>query len=415
MRTPEVHGRDDLARLDADDPLAAQRAHFDLPDGVLYFDGNSLGAQPRRAAARIEEVRAQWRDDLINAWNEHRWIHLPLEMGRRIAPLIGAAPEEVAVADSTSVNLFKLVAASLRLRPDRRVIVSERDNFPSNLYMMQGLVDLLGAGHELRLAEPGQVDACIDDDVAVVCLTHVNFKSGAMHDLVETTRRTHDVGAVSVWDLSHSAGSVPIDLGEAGVDLATGCGYKFLNGGPGAPSFLYVNRRWHDRLAQPLTGWLGHASPFDFSVDYEPAPGVARVLCGTPPILSMASLDAALEIFDDVDMRQVREKSMRLGEIFLQLVRTRCGSHGFSVVCPRDPERRGSQVCLAHPEGYRIVRALVDRGVVGDFRAPDVLRFGLTPLYQRYVDVWDAVEILREVMDEGLWRDPAYERRDLVT
>jgi len=360
-------------------------------------------------------VRRQWRDDLINAWNEHRWIHLPREMGARIAPLIGADADEVAVADSTSVNLFKIVSAALRLRPDRRVIVSERDNFPSNIYMTQGLIDLLGRDHELRLAEPGEVDACIDDDVAVVCLTHVNFRTGAMHDLPAVTERTHAVGAISVWDLSHSAGSVPIGLDAADVDLATGCGYKFLNGGPGAPSFFYVNRRLHDSWAQPLTGWLGHAAPFDFVPDYEPAPGIARGLCGTPPILSMASLDAALEIFDGVDMEQVRAKSMRLGDLFLDLVEGRCAAHGFEVVCPREADRRGSQVCLGHPEGYRIMRALIDRGVIGDFRAPNVLRFGLTPLYQRYVDAYDAVETLREVMDGELWRDPAYERRDLVT
>ena len=407
--------REALARLDVDDPLAFTRDHFDLPEGVLYFDGNSLGALPRRAAARIEEVRAQWRDDLINAWNRHRWIHLPTEMGARIASLIGAAPHEVAVTDSTSVNLFKLVAASLRLRPDRRVLVSQRDNFPSNLYMMQGLVDLLDRGFELRLSDSQDVEDRIRDDVAVVCLTHVNFKTGAMHDLERITALAHEAGAVVVWDLSHSAGSVPIDLRAAGVDLATGCGYKFLNGGPGAPSFVFVAEALHDVLAQPLTGWLGHAAPFDFTPDYEPAPGIARVLCGTPSILSMASLDAALEVFDGIDMQTVRAKSMRLGQLFLRLVDEHCAGHGFRVVCPREAERRGSQVCLGHDEGYRIMRALNDRGVVGDFRAPDVLRFGITPLYQRHVDVWDAVQALRGVMDSGVWRDPRYERRDMVT
>lgn len=415
MHIDDPIGRDDLVRLDADDPLAGHREHFDLPEGILYFDGNSLGAQPRRAAARIEQVRAQWRDDLINAWNEHRWIHLPVEMGARIAALVGAGAEDVVVTDSTSVNLFKLVAASLRLRPQRRVIVSERDNFPSNLYMMQGLVELLGRHYELRLAAPGEVHEHLDENVAVVCLTHVNFKTGAMHDLVETTRRIHAAGAIAVWDLSHSAGSVPIDLRAADVDLATGCGYKFLNGGPGAPSFVYVHPRLHDVLAQPLTGWLGHASPFDFSVEYRPAPGVARVLCGTPPILSMASFAAALEIFEDVDMNEVRTKSMRMGDLFVQLVERECAGHGFTIVCPRDAARRGSQVCLGHPEGYRIVRALVDRGVIGDFRAPNVLRFGITPLYQRYVDVWDAVQTLRTVMEEETWRNPVFERKDLVT
>lgn len=407
--------RDALAALDADDPLAFAREHFDLPTGVLYFDGNSLGAQPKRAGARIEDVRAQWRTDLINAWNDHRWIHLPTEMGGRIAPLIGARPHEVAVTDSTSVNLFKLVAAALRLRPDRRVIVSQRDNFPSNLYMMQGLIDLIGRDYELRLSDSQDVEPKIDDDVAVVCLTHVNFKSGAMHDLDAITKRAHAAGAIMVWDLSHSAGSIPIDLNTAGADLATGCGYKFLNGGPGAPSFVFVAEGLHDKLAQPLTGWLGHAAPFDFAPDYEPAPGIARVLCGTPSIVSMASLDAALEVFDGIDMQRVRAKSMALGQLFLDLVEQRCAGHGFTVECPRDAAQRGSQISLGHPEGYRIVRALIDRGVIGDFRAPNVLRFGITPLYQRHVDVWDAVDALRDVMDQEIWRDPKYERRDLVT
>lgn len=412
---PDATTREALARLDADDPLAFARDHFDLPPGVNYFDGNSLGALPKRAAARIEDVRAQWRDDLINAWNAHRWIHLPTEMGARIAPLIGARAHEVAVTDSTSVNLFKLVAAALRLRPQRKVIVSQRDNFPSNLYMMQGLIDLIGRKHELRLSDSQDVDDCIRDDVAVVCLTHVNFKTGAMHDMERITRRAKDVGAIMVWDLSHSAGSIPIDLNACRADLATGCGYKFLNGGPGAPSFVYVVEELHEVLAQPLTGWLGHAAPFDFSPEYEPAPGIARVLCGTPSIVSMASLDAALEVFDGIDMQQVRAKSMRLGQIFLDLVEERCAGHGFTVECPRDASVRGSQVCLGHGEGYRIMRALIDRGVVGDFRAPNVLRFGLTPLYQRHVDVWDAVETLRDVMESEAWRDPRYERRDLVT
>lgn len=415
MQLPTPITRAALAELDRIDPLASRREEFELPQGILYFDGNSLGAQPGRAAARIEEVRTQWREDLIGAWNRHRWIHLPTEMGARIAPLIGAAPHEVAVTDSTSVNLFKLVAASLRLRPDRRVIVGQRDDFPSNLYMMQGLIELIGRDYELRLTDREGIEAAIQDDVAAVCLTHVNFRTGAMHDLPRVSARTRQAGAVMVWDLSHSAGSIPIDLRDSGAQLATGCGYKFLNGGPGAPSFVFVAEELHDQLAQPLTGWLGHAAPFEFSPEYEPAPGVARVLCGTPSILSMASLDAALQVFDGIDMGEVRAKSMRLGQLFIELVDQRCANYGFSVVCPVDPEQRGSQISLGHDEGYRIMRALADRGVIGDFRAPNVLRFGLTPLYQRHVDIWDAVDTLRAIMESDAWRDPAYERRDLVT
>lgn len=407
--------RDALEDLDREDPLASARDGFDLPEGLLYFDGNSLGPQTHRAVERLETVRRQWRDDLIEGWNQHQWIHLPSSVGARIAPLIGAAPHEVTVTDSTSVNLFKAVAAATRLRPERRVIVAEHGDFPSDLYVLRSLTERLSGDLELRLTDPSDLEVDIREDVAAVSLTHVNFRTGAMHDLERVTRLAHDAGAIMVWDLSHSTGAVEVDLRKAGADLAIGCGYKFLNGGPGAPAFVFAAEELHESLKQPLTGWLGHAAPFDFDPDYRPAKGIDRMLCGTPPILSMAALDAALEAFEGIDMGQVRAKSMRLGETFLELVEQRCPDHGFAVACPRDPARRGSQVCLSHEHGYRIIRALADRGVIGDFRAPDILRFGLTPLYQRHVDVWDAVEVLREVMDSQAWRDPRYERRGLVT
>ncbi len=411
-----TYTRDDLLALDREDTLAHVRDRFILPDGEIYLDGNSLGPLPRSTAEKLHDVvHRQWGHDQIRAWNKYRWIHLPRELGDRIGRLIGARPGEVVVGDSTSVNLFKAIAAGLRLRPDRRVIVSEINDFPSDLYIAQGLVDLLGDQYQLRLAESGGLDDMLDDTVAVVSLTHVNYRTGRMHDLAAVTSQVHRQGAIMLWDLSHSAGSLSIRLDDAGVDLACGCGYKFLNGGPGAPAFVYAAERWHDQLSQPLTGWLGHARPFDFVPEYQPADGVGRMICGTPPILSMTALDAGLSAFDGVEMADVREKSIRQGQLFLELVDQECGGHGFSLRSPEDPHQRGSQVCLGHAEGYRIIQALIARGVIGDFRAPDVLRFGITPLYLRYTDIWDAVAHLRAVMETRAWDDDQFIRKELVT
>lgn len=411
-----AYTRDDLLTLDREDTLAHVRERFILPEGEIYLDGNSLGPLPRSTAEKLHDVvHRQWGHDQIRAWNKYRWIHLPRELGDRIGRLIGARPGEVVVGDSTSVNLFKAIAAGLRLRPDRRVIVSEINDFPSDLYIAQGLVDLLGDQYQLRLAESGRLDDMLDDTVAVVSLTHVNYRTGRMHDLAAVTSQVHRQGAIMLWDLSHSAGSLSIRLDDAGVDLACGCGYKFLNGGPGAPAFVYAAERWHDQLSQPLTGWLGHAHPFDFVPDYQPADGVGRMICGTPPILSMTALDAGLSAFDGVEMADVREKSIRQGQLFLELVDQECSGQGFSLRSPEDPHQRGSQVCLGHGEGYRIIQALIARGVIGDFRTPDVLRFGITPLYLRYVDIWDAVAQLRDVMETRAWDDDQFIRKELVT
>ncbi|MEM8962808.1 MAG: aminotransferase class V-fold PLP-dependent enzyme, partial [Acidobacteriota bacterium] len=324
--------------------------------------------------------------------------------GTKIARLVGAADDCVMVADSTSINWFKLLAAALRLRPERRVIVTSDEDFPTDLYMADGLAELTGDGVEVRRVPIDEVPDAIDESVAVVALGHVDFKTGDLRDLATLTQAAHARGATSLFDLAHSAGVVAIELDALGVDLAVGCGYKFLNGGPGAPAFAYVERRWHDALSTPLQGWLGHAAPFAFDGTYRPAPGVGRLQCGTPPILSLAALDRALDAYDDIDIADLRVKSQRLGSFFLERAAIRCPE--LTPISPLDETQRASQVSFRHAEGYAIVRAAIERGLVGDFRAPDVLRFGLAPLYLRYVDVWDAVEILREVIDAAPWTTP---------
>jgi kynureninase len=408
--------REDCVARDRVDPLGGFRDRFHLPAGVVYLDGNSLGALPRVAAERLRAVvEEEWGRDLIKSWNIHGWIDLPRRAGDKIARLVGAKPGEVIVADSTSVNLFKLMAAALRLRPGRSVIVSERDNFPTDLYVAQGLIDLLGGGHKLRLIDRAE-DApdAIDGDVAVVSLTHVNYRTGRVYPMKDETAAAHKAGALMLWDLCHSAGALPVALDASDADLAVGCGYKYLNGGPGAPAFLYVAERLQDAIRPPLAGWMGHAAPFAFDVDYRPAPGIARTLVGTPPVLSLAALDAGLDVLLDADMQAIREKSLALGDLFLDLVAQECGDHGFRVVSvPR--AIRGSQVALGHEHGYAIMQALIERGVIGDFRMPDILRFGLTPLYVRYADIWDAVATLREIMMSGVWDQPKYHKRAAVT
>ena len=390
--------RNDAASPDRTDELAPFRERFVLPDGVIYLDGNSLGPLPRAAQARVAEVlEREWGQSLIRSWTEHGWIDLQFRIGEKIGRLIGVAPGTTVVADTTSVNLFKLLAAALDQRPGRTVILSEERNFPTDLYVAQGLVALLQRGHVLR--QVSDIMAALDDTIAVLMLTHVNYRSGAMHDMAALTRAAHEVGALVLWDLSHSAGAVPLQLEANGVDLAVGCGYKYLNGGPGAPAFLYVARHLQDDMRLPLTGWLGHAEPFAFESSFRPAGGIARTVVGTPPILSLATLECGIDIALEAPMAALRAKSLRLAELFIALMAT---DPEFRLLTPREPERRGSQVAFAHPHGYAIMQALIERGVIGDFRAPDVLRFGLTPLYLRFVDVWDAVATLRDVMRSGM-------------
>ena len=406
----------DLEALDRDDELAPLRDLFDLPDGVVYLDGNSLGALPRATPARIAEVvQQEWGQGLIRSWNDAAWMAAPARIGDKIARLIGAAPGTVMVGDSTSVNIFKLLAAALAARPDRRIILSEQGNFPTDLYIAEGLSSLLNQGHTLRLVEPNALTSAIDDDVAVVMLTHVNYHTGAMHDLAALTRAAHAKGALVLWDLAHSAGAVPVDLATCNADLAVGCGYKFLNGGPGAPAFLYVAPRLQDTLRYPLTGWLGHAAPFAFEPAYRPAPGIARAPVGTPPVLSLAALEVGVDIALRAPIAQIRAKSERQTTIFAELIETMAGTWGFQLASPRDPARRGSQLCLAHDHAYPIMQALIARNVIGDFRAPNILRFGITPLYTSYIDLFHAAEALRAVMAAGEWQRPQHSERKPVT
>jgi len=421
--------RDDCLALDARDPLAAHRRAFALPDGVIYLDGNSLGALPRATSARMRDViEREWGDGLIRSWNAAHWIEAPRRVGAKIARLIGARSDEVLCTDSTSINLFKVLATALRLqaaRPQvsldgRRVVLSERSNFPTDLYVAQGLLDLLGGAAELRLVEFDEVEAAIDESVAVVMLTHVNYRTGAMHDMERVTARAQAAGALTIWDLSHSAGAVPVDLNRARADFAIGCGYKYLNGGPGAPAFVFAASRHLAELdalpfAQPLSGWLGHRAPFDFDPSFAPASSIDRFAVGTPSILGMASLDSGVDTVLAAGIGALREKSIQLTELFIRQVEARCAGHALKLASPRDPERRGSQACFAHPDAYAIMQALIARGVIGDFRAPDILRFGFAPLYLRHVDAWDAAEALRDVLESGEWRDPSYHVRAAVT
>ncbi len=403
--------RDDAASLDRADGLAAFRERFVLPDDVIYLDGNSLGPLPKATKTRVSEVlEREWGHSLIRSWTDHGWIDLQFRVGEKIGRLIGAAAGTTVVADSTSVNLFKLLAAALHMRPGRAVILTEEGNFPTDLYVAQGLTALLQRGHVLR--QTADVMSKLDDTVAVLMLTHVNYRSGAMHDMAALTRAAHAAGALVLWDLSHSAGAVPLRLDADGVDFAVGCGYKYLNGGPGAPAFLFVAKHLQDDLRLPLTGWLGHAAPFAFESSYRPAAGVARAVVGTPPILSLAALETGVDIALEAPIAAVRAKSLRLAELFIALMEQ---EGGFRLLTPRQPAARGSQVAFAHPDGYAIMQAMIERGVIGDFRAPDVLRFGLAPLYVRYVDVWDAVAVVRDVMRSEAWRDARYQQRRSVT
>ncbi len=406
--------RADAEALDRVDPLRHLRDRFVLPDGLIYLDGNSLGPLPVGVRERVAAVvDREWGRDLITSWNTHDWIGLPARVGAKIARLVGAPADCVVAGDSTSVQLFKLIVAAARLRPDRRVVVTEPDNFPTDSYIIASAARL--SGLDVRLCDPADVAASLADDVAVVALTHVDYRTGRMYDAPAVTAAAHGAGALMSWDLCHSAGAVRVHLDEWDADLALGCGYKYLNGGPGAPAFAYVHRRWHNHLDQPLSGWMGHAAPFALERDYRPAPGIARVQTGTPSVLSMATLDAALDAFEGVSMDDLRAKSLALTDCFVALAEERLAAYGVNVEVPRDHRYRGSQVCLRHPGAYGLVQALIARGVVGDFREPDLARFGFAPLYLRFVDAWDAVEHLVEVLASREWERPSYGVRAAVT
>ena len=443
----------DCRTLDAQDPLAPLRDHFSLPAGVIYLDGNSLGVAPKATAARVADVvTREWGADLIQSWNTASWFDLPQRLGNQLAPLIGAGPNEVVCTDSTSINLYKVLSAALNIAredsPGRRRIVSERSNFPTDLYIAEGLCKERGL--ELVLVEPQDIAETLTSDVAVLMLTHVNYRTGAMHDMAAITAAAQAQGILCVWDLAHSAGAVPVDLLGANADFSIGCGYKYLNGGPGAPAFVWVHPRHANRpdlkFMQPLSGWWGHAAPFQFTPDYQPAPGITRYLCGTQPMISLSALQCGLDVFTAAQslggMAALRTKSLALTDLFIQLVEERCAGYGLGLATPREHAQRGSQVCLTRDEGagvngqgsgaYAIVQALIARGVIGDYRAgsgaapsagkgdggkvhKDILRFGLTPLYIGFEDVWNAVEHLRQVLESGEWQKPEFNQTHAVT
>jgi kynureninase len=404
---------DEARQLDAIDPLAFARRRFQLPKNRIYLDGNSLGALPSAApAALLNTAERQWGEDLIASWNEHHWIDWPTRIAAKLAPIVGANPSELLIADSTSVCLFKLLAAAVRKRPGRKTIVSQEANFPTDLYVVQGLCDMLEL--KLRAVPANEVLNAIDDDTAAVTLTHVDYRSAAIYDMRLVSEAAHGVDALIIWDLSHSAGAIELDLDGSGCDLAVGCGYKYLNGGPGAPAFIYVAERLQDDLRNPIQGWMGHQEPFAFTDDYRPIDGISRFLTGTPSILAMAALEAGLATFDGISMSDVEEKSRRLSQLFVGEVEDRCG-RDVRLASPRDPAQRGSHVVFAHEESYAVIQALIARGVIGDFRAPDLMRFGFAPLYNSFADIVRAAEILADILKASDWDQPRFKTRAKVT
>ncbi len=396
------------------EPFSATRALFDLPADTVYLNGNSLGPLTHAARQRVAEVVAsEWGQHLIGGWNECGWIDLPRQAGDRIAALVGAPEGSVAVCDSTSVNLFKVLSAALRMRPEHRVVLSDAGNFPTDLYVAQELLAGLGDGYELRVVAPEEVADAIDERVAALMLTEVDYRTARVHDMGDLTRRAHEAGALAVWDLAHSAGAIPVDLAGSGADFAVGCSYKYLNGGPGAPAFVYVRPEHAEETRSALAGWMGHEAPFAFDLDYRPAPGVQRMLVGTPPVLAMAALDAALAVWEGVDLAEVRARSIELSETFIAEVEARCP--GLELASPRDAAARGSHVSFRFEHGYAAMQALIERGVIGDFRAPDLMRFGFAPLYIGRDDVLRAAEVLERIVCERLWDDPRYADRKKVT
>lgn len=412
-----THTRQDFLQRDAQDPLAERRQRFSLPEHDIYLDGNSLGALVTSVGPRMAHaIEHEWGQGLIRSWNDAHWYPAPLRVGNRIAQLVGANEGEVAVCDSTSINLYKVLASALAMRPGRTIIITERGNFPTDIYMAEGLAATMQV--QLRVVEGHAVKEAIHaagDALAAVSLTQVNYKTGRVHDMADITRLTQAAGALSIWDLAHSAGTLPVQLNACQVDFAVGCGYKYLNGGPGAPAFVFVAKRHLAQVNQPLKGWHGHARPFEFSETYQPHAKIDRMLVGTAPQLSLIALEEALTVFDGVDGQQLRRKGSELGDLFIALVDQELAEFGFGLASPRLAAERGSQVSLTHPQGYAIMQALIERGVIGDFRAPDILRFGFAALYVRYVDVWDAVAVLREVMASGHWNQPHFLARKAVT
>ncbi|QNL18731.1 kynureninase [Hyphobacterium sp. CCMP332] len=407
---------DDVTLLDENDPLAPFRERFDIPDDLIYLDGNSLGCLPKAAKDRVNDVVArEWGQDLIRSWNSNDWINAPARIGDKIARLIGADDGEVIVGDSTSINVFKCLNACLQIDSTRKTLVTETGNFPTDAYMIEGLASIAPDRITARLVEPGNVVESLNETTAALLLTHTHYKTGRLRDMKAITAAAHAKGVPVIWDLSHSCGAMPVDLNGCNADFAIGCGYKYLNGGPGAPAFTFVARRHQEKVFPALSGWLGHKQPFAFDDRYTPAPGINRFQCGTPGIIGCAALEVGVDLMLEADMLALRQKSSALGDLFIQLVQEQCADFGFDPACPTNAAERGSQVSFHHPDGYAIMQALIARGVIGDFRAPDILRFGFAPLYISYVDVWNAVDILRDVMTSNEWDQALFKQKAAVT
>ena len=390
------------------------KERFHLPNGVIYLDGNSLGPLPKGTAARVQQVlEAEWGENLITGWNKDGWMEQPARVGNRIARLIGAPDESVTMGDTLSVKVYQALSAALKMRPDRRVVLSDSGNFPSDLYMAQGLIQQLEQGYELRVVAPEEVEGAMDETVAVAMITQVDYRTGRMHDMDKITSAAQTAGAVMLWDLAHSAGAVPVDLKASNCEFAVGCTYKYLNGGPGAPAFIYAREDVSEFLQPALDCWLGHDAPFAFEPDYRPAPGIARMRVGTPPVMQMTALEHALTVWDGVEMTALRDASISLCELFIEEVERRCPV--LTLASPRNSAERGSQVSFAFEHGYAAVQALIHRGVIGDFRAPNIMRFGFTPLYIDEADVRAAVDVLADVIGNRLWDNPQYHKKALVT
>ena len=406
-----------IRQRDNDDQLAPLRDEFILPPDVVYLDGNSLGALTKRSKSRVAEVTEhEWGSDLIHSWNKNHWIDLPNTVGDKIADIIGAKHGQVIACDSTSINLFKALASALSINSDRSIVVSQKDNFPTDLYMVQGLATLLGESNcQLKSVASSDIEQSLDESIAVLMLTHVNFRSGEIHDMLKLTSLAQQKGILVLWDLAHSAGALELELDKCNVDFAVGCGYKYLNGGPGAPAFIYAAKRHHSNLSQPLSGWMGHRSPFAFEHDYRAGEGMNQFLCGTPNILSMVALDAALEVFDLCTMTELRSKSLALSELFIKLLEQSPCLADFTIESPLDKSLRGSQIALSHEQAFSVSQALIAHNIVVDYREPNIIRFGFTPLYCRYEDVFQAVKTLENIVDQKVYQQPKYHQRNAVT
>jgi len=409
---------ENVLSFDDTDPLAAQAKKFKLPDNLIYLDGNSLGAMPKTVPAYVEDALLDgWATQLITSWNNKGWHNLPFTLADRLAPMMGAKKGEVLLVDSTSLNLFKTLVAALKMRPDRSIVISEKSNFPSDIHIVQGVLDNFFPEKKLELSSAGdeEIISLIDNETAVVTLTHVDYKTGEIRNMEKITKAAHKFGALVIWDLSHSLGALPLDLNDCDVDFAIGCTYKYLNGGHGAPAYLFVAEKHLKHAKNTLTGWMGHASPFGFDINYEPAETIEKFRCGTPAILSYLALEKSLDIFETINMQELREKSQNLSQLFIKLIEQKCANFDLKLISPRNPEMRGSQISLTHSNSWEIMQALIDHNVIGDFRAPNIIRFGFTPLYTSYKNVWNAVTILQDIIKADIWKDPKYAVRKLVT